>query len=239
MRVGVIDDDETALAFIRSVLTERGHVCVPFRRGRDLIGTLPRDTFDLLVIDWNLPDIGGLEIVRWARANIAVPPAMLMLTARHDRDDIVAALEAGADDYIVKPETAKVVAARIDAVLRRTLRRDGDNEPEVFGRYSFDLQGEHVLFDGRAIELTPKEYALALHFFQRRDRPLSRAYLLECVWKSAAGLSTRTLDMHVSRLRAKLQLRSENGYRLQTVFGYGYRLDTYVSAAQDDVADAL
>ena len=130
MRVGVVDDDETALAFIRSVLTDRGYACVPFRRGRDLIGALPRDTFDLLVIDWNLPDIGGLEIVRWARANLAVPPAMLMLTARHDRDDIVAALEAGADDYIVKPETAKVVVAQKDlgikAGVKKTLSKGVD-----------------------------------------------------------------------------------------------------------------
>jgi DNA-binding response OmpR family regulator len=98
--------------------------------------------------------------------------------------------------------------------------------PLQFGAYLFDAQRNVVKFGGEDIALTAKEFALAMLFFANQNRPLSRAYIMEAVWKSVAELSTRTLDMHVSRIRTKLSLRLENGFSLRTVFGYGYRLET-------------
>lgn len=228
MRIAVVDDDETSLEFVSRVLERQGHVCVTFQRSRDMPLALQRDTFDLLILDWNMPDVSGMDIVAWVKANLVAPPPIIMLTSRSDKDDIAAALNAGADDFIVKPESAVVIAARVDAVGRRASGVPPvESRVESFGPYVFDRLDETVTLHGEAIAVTSKEFALARLFFANTHKPLSRRYLMETVWKSVAELSTRTLDMHVSRIRSKLQLRSDNGYRLQTVFGYGYRLESF------------
>ena len=227
MRIAVVDDDEATIEFVSQVLGQRGHTCVPFRRSRDVPIALSRDTFDLLVLDWNMPDLSGMEIIVWARANLEVCPPVIILTSRSDKDDIAAALNAGADDFIVKPESAIVIAARVEAVLRRSAVVPVERGVEVFGAYAFDRSSETVKINGAQVALTAKEFELARVFFTNPHRPLSRAYLMETVWKSVAELSTRTLDMHVSRIRSKLQLSADNGYRLQTIFGFGYRLEVF------------
>ena len=227
MRIAIVDDDEATLEFVSQVLEERGHVCVPFRRSRDVPNALGRDTFDLLVLDWNMPDMSGMDIVAWAHANLERCPPVIILTSRSDKDDIAAALNAGADDFIVKPESPVVIAARVEAVLRRTTAQPTERTQEIFGAYVFDRATETVQVNGQLVNLTAKEFELARVFFNNPHRPLSRAYLMETVWKSVAELSTRTLDMHVSRIRSKLQLSADNGYHLQTIFGFGYRLEIF------------
>lgn len=228
MRIAVVDDDEASLAFVTRVLEQEGHICVTFQRPRDLLLALQRDAFDLLILDWNVPDLSGMEILAWTQANLNAPPPIIMLTSRSDKDDIAAALNAGADDFIVKPEAALVIAARVEAVGRRVRGAGQVGERiETYGPYAFDRLDETVTLHGEPIAVTSKEFALARLFFANPHKPLSRRYLMETVWKSVAELSTRTLDMHVSRIRSKLHLRSDNGYRLQTVFGYGYRLEHF------------
>ena len=227
MKIGIVDDDENMLHFVSRVLDTDGYRCETFRRGRDLLNALGRDTFDLLVLDWNMPDMTGIEILEWAHAHIDPCPQVIMLTSRSDKDDIAAALHAGADDYIVKPESPLVISARVAAVLRRARMRPVIGRYDRFGAYLFDRQSETVTLNDELVALTAKEYALAHVFFMNLNKPLSRKYLMEAVWKSMAELTTRTLDMHVSRIRSKLQLKSDNGYRLQTVFNYGYRLETF------------
>jgi len=225
MRIGVVDDDEATIAFITQVLGNSGYGCVPFRRSSDVIPALRSDTFDLLILDWNMPELDGLDILKWARGNIAACPPVIMLTSHSDKEDIAAALNAGADDFIVKPESALVIGARVDAVLRRTRAQPSIERYGQFGGYCFDRQDEQVSFYGEAVLLTAKEFALAHLFFCNLHKPLSRPYIMEKVWKSVADVSTRTLDMHVSRIRSKLRLCADNGYRLETVFGFGYRLE--------------
>lgn len=226
MKIGIVDDDETMLQFVSRLFDTEGVRCASFRRGRELISALARETFDLLILDWNMPDMDGMDILRWVQAQIQPCPQIIMLTSRSDKDDVAAALHAGADDYIVKPESAIVIAARVQAVLRRVQPKAAPERFESFGAYVFDRVSEAVTLDGVPIVLTGKEFALAYLFFINQHKPLSRNYLMEAVWKSVADLTTRTLDMHVSRIRTKLQLRSENGFRLQTVFNYGYRLES-------------
>ncbi|QKR99769.1 response regulator transcription factor [Sphingomonas sp. CL5.1] len=225
MHIALVDDDETMLDMVRHMLEEQGHRCFRCRSGRELMTALQRETFDLLIVDWNMPEMSGLEIIERVRSHLADPPPILMLTRRSDKDDIAHALNAGADDFIVKPETPVVFAARVNALLRR---RGGESDTGTlqFGPYRFDRVRDKVVFREETIALTSKEYALALLFFRNLNRALSRAYIMEFVWKSVADLSTRTLDMHVSRIRAKLSLRPENGFFLRTVFGYGYRLES-------------
>lgn len=225
MKIGIVDDDETMLQFVSRLFGTEGFRCVAFRRGRDLISALTRETYDLLILDWNMPDMNGMDILAWVQSRLQPCPQVIMLTSRSDKDDVAAALHAGADDYIVKPESAIVIAARVHAVLRRAQPRPVTDRFESFGAYTFDRASESVSLGGVPIVLTGKEFALAYVFFANQHKPLSRKYLMEAVWKSLADLTTRTLDMHVSRIRTKLQLRSENGFRLQTVFNYGYRLE--------------
>ncbi|MFM2370639.1 MAG: hypothetical protein RIS85_361 [Pseudomonadota bacterium] len=226
MRIGIVDDEEAMLEFVSGVLDTDGFHCDTFRRGRDLISVLGRETFDLLVLDWNVPDMSGLEILEWAQRHIDPCPPVIMLTSRSDKDDVAMALLAGADDFIVKPESPVVISARVAAVLRRARARPATDRFDTFGPYVFDRQSESVALHDQQIALTAKEFALAHMFFSNLHKPLSRRYLMESIWKSVAELTTRTLDMHVSRIRSKLQLRSDNGYRLQTVFNYGYRLES-------------
>jgi DNA-binding response OmpR family regulator len=227
MRIAVADDEESIREFTAGLLRESGHICTSFRNGRELVTALQRDTFDLVIVDWTMPHMTGIEVVKWARANVSPCPPFIMLTSRLDKDDIVAGLNAGADDYIIKPEEAHVIRARVEAVLRRSARPESVARLEEFGPYSFDKMTDTVTLNGEHITLTAREFGLAQMLFRNPHRALSRAYILETLWNSVADLPTRTLDMHISRIRAKLRLNPENGYRLQTIFGYGYRLETF------------
>jgi DNA-binding response OmpR family regulator len=149
---------------------------------------------------------------------------VLMLTARADDADVVTGLEAGADDYIVKPLVPEVFLARVDAILRRAHKARGASSV-VHGAFAFDRLSETVRFGETTAKLTAKEFALALAFFENLSRPLARAWLLETIWGTTADIESRTLDAHVSKIRAKLQLRAETGYRLLPVYSYGYRLE--------------
>jgi DNA-binding response OmpR family regulator len=227
MRIAVVDDDAPTRSYLTQVLEAQGHNVTPFVNGREAISALTRDTFDLIIVDWNMPIVSGIEIISWARKNLEVHLPIIMLTNRSDEHDIVQALESGADDFIIKPEKASVISARVAALLRRTNVAQAAPRQQAFGRFLFDSTSSSVSLDGEDIPMTSKEYALALAFFQNQHRALSRAYLLETIWNSVADLPTRTLDVHVSRIRAKLKLSRENGFRLQTIFGFGYRLEAY------------
>jgi DNA-binding response OmpR family regulator len=153
-----------------------------------------------------------------------------MVTSRSKDSDIVQALEAGADDYITKPIAPPVMLARVSALLRRTYHGSAvAQEREVHCGVTFDHADCAVEIGGRREILTAKEFRLALLLFQNIDRPMSRAHLLESVWGRNPDLLTRTLDVHVSRLRARLGLRPGSGFKLSPVHSFGYRLETVAS----------
>ena len=230
MRIAIADDDAVTRAFLCELLAREGFRFAEFSNGRELLTALQRDTFDLLLLDLNMPKMDGLEVLGAAKSDLPHCPPVIILTNRADKGDIVRGLEAGADDYIVKPESADIILARIRAVTRRHGKAPEPSRLEQIGPYGFDYLENVVTFGGRQVTLTAKEMALARLFFQNAHRALSRAYILETIWNSVADLPTRTLDMHVSRIRSKLNLRPGNGYRLLTIFGYGYRLDTFESS---------
>lgn len=227
MRIAVVDDDESVLEFVCKVLRERGYGCAGYRSGAGLLASLRRETFDLILLDWNLLDASGMDLLLTIRGTVSGTIGIIMLTSRSDKDDIAAALLAGADDYVVKPESAQVIAARVDAVLRRALPAMTPDRIARFGIYSFDRLTESVGIGGEEVALSAKEFHLALLFFENMHRAMSRGYLLETVWQSVSDLPTRTLDMHVSRVRAKLRLTPENGFRIVAISGYGYRMERF------------
>ncbi|RYG03986.1 MAG: response regulator transcription factor [Caulobacteraceae bacterium] len=233
MRIATLDDDDAQTQAISRLLTDEGHVCWSFRAARPLISALRQETFDLLVLDWNLPDLTGVEVINWVRQNLEPPPPMLLLTARSAEEDVVAGLDAGADDYIVKPVQPAVLVARVNALLRRTYPAQGSGPIEQFADFSFNVPAKTVTINEEVVNLTAKEFTLALLLFRNTHRALSRSHILEAVWGRNPDLPTRTLDMHVSRVRTKLRLRPEHGFRLAPVYSYGYRLERLVDEAEE------
>ena len=226
MKIAVLDDDPVQLAAISQIVENAGFRATPFSRGQALISALRRDTFDLLIVDWNLPDRSGIEILTWARANLSPAPPMLLVTSRADDEDIVTGLNAGADDYLVKPLSPTVLEARIHALLRRAYDQPKSTpEQETIADAVFHASTTTVVRNGEAITMTPKEFALARLLFRNLHRALSRTYLLETIWGNDPDLNSRSLDMHISRVRTKLSLRPQQGYRLNPVYSYGYRLE--------------
>lgn len=226
MKIGVLDDDDAHLAAVVSALEAVGRRATTFSRSSALMSALRRETFDLLILDWRLPDRSGLEVIRWVRLNTDQPPPMLLLTSLSDDEAVVEGLNAGADDFLSKPASPAVLAARVEALLRRAYPPEQRNATETLSDHVFDPFGLTVAFDGRTVELTHKEFELARLFFRNLHRALARSYLIEAVWGGDPNVNSRSLDVHVSRVRSKLELRPERGFRLTPVYSYGYRLET-------------
>lgn len=225
MRIAVLDDDRSQTDLICQVLSSAGHACYPFLSGEEMLNQLRRESFDMLIIDWQVPDLSGADVLRWARGKLTANLPVLFMTSRSGEDDIVAGLAAGADDYMIKPIRRGELVARVQALLRRAYPSQNPVEQIQFGHYIFETRTGRLSVDGTAIEVTQKEFDLALLFFRNLGRPLSRAYILEVVWARDIEVPSRTMDTHVSRVRSKLQLRPENGFRLAPVYSYGYRLE--------------
>jgi DNA-binding response OmpR family regulator len=215
---------------MKTWLEAAGHDVHVFANGRDFMRVAARESFDLFVLDSNLPDVSGPEVLRWLRSDRNDATPVVFVTARDAEEDIVAQLTAGADDYIIKPVRHAELLARIDAVLRRARPAQSTDVLEV-GPYRFDLAQKRVALDGEEILLTDKEFDLAVFLFRNLGRLLSRGHLLEAVWGRNPSVATRTVDTHVSRVRGKLQLRPERGFRLVPTYNYGYRLECVLDLA--------
>jgi DNA-binding response OmpR family regulator len=225
MRIAVLDDDRSQSDLVCQVLTSAGHSCHAFSSGKEILNQLRRESYDMLIIHWQVPDISGAEVLRWARERLPSNLPVLFMTSRSGEDDIVAGLSAGADDYMIKPIRRGELVARVQALLRRAYPTQNAVEQIQFGQYVFEVRTGRLTMKGNPVELTQKEFDLALLFFRNIGRPLSRAYILEAVWARDIEVPSRTMDTHVSRVRSKLQLRPEHGYRLAPVYSYGYRLE--------------
>lgn len=226
VRLAVLEDDPSCLAQLDVLLTAAGHSVHCFTTAAKITKALREESFDLLMFDWVLPDKPGIEVLKWAHDHLDPCPPMVMITSRTEQEDVVSALEAGADDYVTKPFQPEVLRARIAALLRRSYKAPSETPSQelLFGA-TFDHGANTVTIDGRVESLTMKEFGLAHTLFRNMHRPMSRTHLLEAVWGRNPDLPTRTLDVHVSRLRARLGLRPEKGFRLSPVHSFGYRLE--------------
>jgi len=228
MRIAALDDDIDQLDLTKSTLKAMKHHCHTFTNGAALLNELRRESFDLLVLDWELPDMTGPDIVRWVRSNVVDRVPILFVTNRRDERDVVEGLEAGADDFMSKPIRVAELTARVRALLRRAYF-EPKSEEERWGRYRFSVAQSNLHVGDEPVPLTQKEFDLALFLFRNMGRLVSRRHLLEGMWKVNNPLGTdlmsRSLDTHVSRVRTALALRPENGFRLHAVYGQGYRLE--------------
>lgn len=227
MRIAVADDELDVRVYLKTIIEEEGHLAVTFSDGNALTQALSRDTFDLVIVDWSMPGKDGIAILKWMENSLDEQPPVIMMTNRTAKADITEALNSGAADYITKPEDRGVIAARINAMLRRSSAGSGAFATEAtYGKYHLNRIDQTVTINNETVVMTAKEFELADLFFRNSDRTLSRNYIMETIWRTTATLATRTLDMHISRVRSKLDLKPENGFRIFTVFGYGYRLES-------------
>lgn len=224
MRIAIADDDPELLEQLSNALDETPHQYEKFRAGHELQTSLKRETYDVVLVDWNMPGKTGVEVIEWANETLENPPAFILLTSRAEKADIVRGLEAGAVDYVVKPESKEVIFARIDAASRRIKPPEVDRHA-TFGDYKIDRLLRTISWRAEEVKLTAKETELATLFFDNLNRPLSRSYIFGQVWGGVLDVESRTLDIHISRIRSKLNLRPQNGFAIQTVFGFGYRMD--------------
>ena len=223
MHIAIAEDDEDQLSLLELWLTQRGHSSKGFGTAAAFLDALKKERFDLLLVDWMLPDGTGADLLAWVRQNLGWDVPVVVVTARDDEATVCAALAAGADDYVVKPAKQAELLARIDAVARRS--RPGGLPVLRLGAYEVDVQQHRLSIDGVPATLTQKEYDLAVYCFQNPGKLLSRDHLLNKIWGIHADVDTRTVDTHVSRLRKKLMLDGAKGWRLTPIYGYGYRFD--------------
>lgn len=226
MHIASVEDDLAQGRLIHEILVSAGHQCTLFDTGNGLLAALQKKpSFDLLLIDWELPDINGIDIVRWVRGNLGYSLPLMFLTSRVLENDLVAGLRAGADDYMLKPVRQGELLARVDALLRRHNTEAHNEGPFRCGAFEIDPATESIALHGQKAELAPKEYELALLLFRNPGKLFSRDVLSSNVWNRDIPATSRTLDTHLSNIRRKLQLRPEHGVRLISSYALGYRLE--------------
>lgn len=218
-RVLVIEDDQAVRDGLQLSLRRQGHEMVMAASGEEGLALLRTARPDIVVLDVMLPGIDGFEVCRRIRASGSVP--IIMFTARGDDIDVVSGLEAGADDYVVKPVQPRVLDARIKAVLRRSEREP--NSRDTFGGLTIDRAALTVTRHGASVALTPTELRMLLELSQSPGQVLSRLQLLERVWEHDYLGDSRLVDACVQRLRAKVEDNPAEPVYVQTVRGFGYR----------------
>ena len=222
LRIGMLEDDVDQANRASGWIKERGHQCEVFYESESFQRAFRKTSYDVITLDWNLPDGTGIEILTWLRQSLVSDVPVIFITARQAEADIVSALEKGADDYLVKPVRQFELLARIGALARRA---QPETEVLEYDPYVFDTSNRQVTVDDEVVRLTEKEYDLALFLFRNRGRVLSRQHLLTSVWGTSAELNTRTVDTHASRLRKKLKLSATDKWKLTSIYQHGYRLE--------------
>ncbi len=220
----IAEDERDLNNLIRKHLEQEGHRVLQAFDGQSAVQMTAREQPNLIVLDWMLPRLDGLEVCKRLRRECVVP--ILMLTARAEEIDRVLGLEVGADDYMTKPFSLRELSARVHALLRRvefdqTISSDLEEPPLLLvGSLQMDLAAHRVTVDGQPVVLAPKEFDLLELLAHHPGRAFAREYLLQKVWGYDANGSDRTVDTHILRLRKKL---GPSGERIETVWGLGYR----------------
>lgn len=226
MKIAYLEDSVEYATIVCTWLRDAGYDVEHFDRGEKCARAVYVGDFDACILDWLVPDLSGLDVL--ARLKLkqreAMPP-VIFTTSRDDEADIVTALNAGADDYIVKPLSRSVLLARLQVVLRRKNTELENNPVKVLGRLTVNASKRQFLLDTQLVVLNERETDLAVYLFQNIGRLLTREHLIKIVWALAPDVDTRTVDVHMSSLRRKLSLVPESGWRLLSIYGHGYRLE--------------
>jgi len=224
MRILVIEDDASVAEFLCGGLREAGHVVDHADNGKDGLFLATTESYDAMIVDRMLPGVDGLSVVRTLRASDNDTP-VIILSALGQVDDRVKGLQAGGDDYLTKPFAFSELAARLEALLRR--QRGGGGAPETtltVGPLEMDLLRREVRRDGEMIELQPRDFQLLEYLMRHAGQVVTRTMLLEKVWDYHFDPQTNVIDVHISRLRSKID-KGQAQALIQTVRGAGYKID--------------
>lgn len=224
-RILVVDDEPDICALVAYQLAKAGYRVSTAANGADALVSARDEQPAMVVLDLMLPGLSGYEVLERLRADDATRDVpVLMLTARREEEDRIRGLSLGADDYLTKPFSPQELVLRVGAILRRARgpMNAGAGDVLTIGPLRIERSAHRVSVDGQLVDLTPTEYKLLLMLAERRGRVQARALLLETVWEAAPDIQTRTVDMHVQRLRTKL---GKAGALIETVRGFGYRMN--------------
>lgn len=226
MYIALLEDEPQLAQYVCEILGKAGHTTTTFNNGADMVKAIGRDTIDLFVLDWRVPRVSGIDVLKHIREVRGLREPVLFLTSKTDEQDITEALNAGADDYCTKPVRPQEFIARIAALLRRTYPdRNNQETTKCLLGYTFNKLANSVEFDREQVNLSEKEFKLALFLFENHERAISRDRLMQEVWGGDGDALSRSLDVHVSWLRKKLDLSAGSPkLRLKPIYGFGYRL---------------
>ncbi|MFK0571018.1 phosphate regulon transcriptional regulator PhoB [Endozoicomonas sp.] len=220
----IVDDEAPIREMVAMVLEMAGYQCIEAANAKQAHSLVIDNRPDLILLDWMLPDISGIELARrLKRDQLTEEIPIIMLTAKGEEDHKIQGLETGADDYITKPFSPRELAARLKAVLRRTQGSD-EHATIVVKGLELDPVSHRVSIDGNAADMGPTEYRLLQFFLTHQERAYTRGQLLDQVWGGNVYVEDRTVDVHIRRLRKALGSGYEN--YIQTVRGTGYRFST-------------
>lgn len=226
-KILVVDDEEALVRLLTYNLNKEGFITIPAYDGVEALQKITEEKPDLIILDLMLPGKDGLEICREVRAQ-GVKTPIIMLTARDEEIDKVVGLEMGADDYVTKPFSVRELSARVKAVLRRNRQTEEKADASsiiTVGEFALKSESYEVYYKDKLLELTLKEYELLELLIKNRGRVLKRDYLLQVLWDYAEPVNTRVLDVHISKLREKIEPDSKNPRYIKTIRGVGYKFE--------------
>jgi DNA-binding response OmpR family regulator len=236
MKIAILDVDASEAKSICDVLSSVGHDCDPVTSSAELLQRLHDQPYDALVMGLPRPE-EERDLVKVIRKQVSAAMPILVITGSALEDDIIATLDGGANDYMFRPTRRRDLITRVLVLLRRAYPSQADAEKLEIGPYIFEPRRGRLIAMGKPVDVTRKEFDLALLFLRNLGRPLSRTLIVETVWAGNPLEISRTMDTHVSRVRNKLGLIPERGYRLSPVYGYGYRLDEIKPSSNSGQAD--
>lgn len=239
MRIGLLEDDINLVEIMSLWIENDGNHVVAYTTGKLFREGVPKEKFDVLILDWHLPDTTGFDELNWVREKLGSDTPVIFITSRDDEKSIIEALNHGADDFLTKPVNRQVTMARINALHRRNnhtgtaAAKEGNKanlDPntndgiEIYEPYQISQSQRSITVNGVSVKLTNKEFELAAFMFRHESSLISRDDLLEFIWGTRAEINTRTIDTHISRIRTKLSINADIGWQLNSIYQCGYRL---------------
>ena len=226
-KILIVEDEESFSEALSFLLTKEGFTVTVAENGRTALEVFKTEAFDLVLLDLMIPEVSGTEVCRAIRTTSSVP--IIMLTAKDSEIDKVVGLELGADDYVTKPYSSRELVARIKAVLRRGASDEGKGSTQTgiisAGGIQIDIERHHVTNKGLQVSLPLKEFELLEFLMRNAGRVLTRGQLIDRVWGGDYYGDTKTLDVHIKRLRSKLEEDPANPQLIQTIRGLGYKFE--------------
>lgn len=225
MHIAVFHPDPLLLTQVCATLTTAGYFCRSFQNSSNMLSALDKEPSDLVIVHGANPASDSAMLITEIKKIIDANAPILLMTSPSHQEYIVKAINAGADDYLITPLRRGELLTRVRILLQRRYPEGATLDHFQFETYVFDIRAHRIEKQGCTLDVTQKEFLLALLFFRHIGRPLSRAYIMETIWSREADVPTRTVDTHASRVRNKLGLQPENGFRLIPVYSYGYLLE--------------